>query len=183
MTRIPYVAIEKLTGRSLALVTKAPINVVRMLAGASPPVFEAFSGFSASFYTSDPIPPDLREVAILRVGSIAGSDYMTWQHHAIAEDLGVNAAQIAAVRSGGQHPDTLSPIYQAVLDFVDDVVINVSASDATLIEVRRFLSDRQTIDLILLTGLYMTMARLLETAGVERDQHQIDAGYIQSIFS
>jgi len=56
-----------------------------------------------------------------------------------------------------------------VLDFTEEVVLKVRASDATLAAVRQQLGDRQVLDLIMLIGLYMTVCRLLETTGVEPD--------------
>jgi alkylhydroperoxidase family enzyme len=61
-----------------------------------------------------------------------------------------------------------------VLTFVDDVVRNVRASDATLAAVRRHLDDTQVADLILVTGFYMLISRFLETTGVELDDEAID---------
>lgn len=58
--------------------------------------------------------------------------------------------------------------------FADDVILNVRAGDATLAAVRSHLSDQAVVDLILVIGLYMTVSRLLETAGVELDQAPID---------
>ncbi|RYE56545.1 MAG: carboxymuconolactone decarboxylase family protein, partial [Rhizobiaceae bacterium] len=97
---------------------------------------------------------DLRENAVLRAGYIAGADYVTWQHEVIARDVGLSAAQVEAVKAGGSQGHILSPVQQAVMDFVDDVIINVRASDATLAAVRQHLSDEQVIDLIFCTGLY-----------------------------
>jgi 4-carboxymuconolactone decarboxylase len=69
---------------------------------------------------------------------------------------------------------TLSEPEAAALSFVDDIVENVRASDANLAAVRANLTDRQVIDLILVTGYYMMICRLLETGGVELDADPID---------
>jgi len=53
-----------------------------------------------------------------------------------------------------------------VVDFTDDVVKNVRASDKTLSVVRQFLSDRTVADLVFLIGCYMTISRYMETMGV-----------------
>ena len=57
-----------------------------------------------------------------------------------------------------------------MLDFADEVITKVRASDKTLAAVRAFLSDAMVIDMILVIGCYMTLSRLLETAGVELDE-------------
>jgi alkylhydroperoxidase family enzyme len=61
-----------------------------------------------------------------------------------------------------------------VLEFVDDLVENVRAGDATLAAVRKHLSDAQVVDLILVSGAYMMISRFLETTGVEIDDQPID---------
>ena len=64
----------------------------------------------------------------------------------------------------------------AVIAFVDDLVRNVGASDATLAAVGVHLEQRQILDLILLTGYYMMVCRFLETTGVEIDDTALDWG-------
>lgn len=169
MPRIPYAKPEDMAPEVRATVEKAPINVMRMLAGTSPAVFETYGKYAAAFFAPAGLPPDLRELAILRVGYLSHASYETNGHEEFARKVGLDESHIAAVRHGGQHPDTLSPAQQAVLDFTEEVVLKVRASDAALDSVRRHLGDRQVLDLIMLIGLYMTVCRLLETTGVEAD--------------
>lgn len=178
MPRIPYASIDEQPEAVRAIMGAAPINVVRMLANGSPAMFEGFVQYSGSFFTKSRLPADLREIAILRAGYLAGADYETWQHEAIARDVGLSDIQIGAVQDGGSHPDILSPAQQAVLDFADEVIVSVRATDRTLAEVRRHLENDQLIDLIMVTGLYMTVSRLLETTGVEREERPISAKFI-----
>ena len=169
MPRIPYAKPEDMTPETRAAVEKAPINVMRMLAGTSPAVFEAYGKYAAAFFAPGGLAPDLRELAILRVGYLSHAAYETNGHEEFARKVGLDEGHIAAIRHGGQHPDTLSPVQQAVLDFTEEVTLKVRASDAALDAVRHHLGDRQVLDLIMLIGLYMTVCRLLETTGVEPD--------------
>lgn len=169
MARIPYPELETLSASTRQMVEQMPLKVTHMLAGASPGVLEGMIAFSTAFYNGKTrLPADLREVAILRAGYIAGSAYETWQHEALSRDIGLSEEVIAAIKAGGKQP-ALTPAQQAVLDFADDFIVNVRASDATLDEVRRHLADDQLIDLMFVTGLYMTVSRFLETTGVEID--------------
>jgi 4-carboxymuconolactone decarboxylase len=153
-----------------------------MLVNASPAVARNFVGFSQAFFADSRLPADLREIAILRAGYVARSDYETWQHESIARGVGLTDTQLDAVRQGGAHPDALSPTQQAVLDFADEVITNVRAGDASLEEVRRYLADDQVVDLIMVTGLYMMVSRLIETTGVERDEQSIDVAFTGAAF-
>ncbi|HLG88152.1 MAG TPA: carboxymuconolactone decarboxylase family protein [Alphaproteobacteria bacterium] len=174
MPRIPYPDPAKLPDNIRKQFEAAPINVVKMMAGASPAVFEGFGKFSGAFYGPSKLPANLREIAILRVGYLSKSRYETYQHEALARQVGHGDAQIEAIKHGGQHPGVLSDVQQAVLDFTDDVVLNVRASDATLGAVRKHLPDEEVLDLIMVIGLYMAVSRFLETCGVELDGAPLD---------
>lgn len=173
MARIPYPdeaqMPEDLRGQGDA----AP-NVSRMLAGASRAVYEGFSQFGGALISGSDLPDKLREIAILRSGYVCGSKYETWQHEALGRFVGLTDAQIDAVRNGDIASPSLNEEEQAVLAFADDVIQNVRASDETLAGVRKFLTDSQVIDLILVTGAYLMVSRFLETTGVEFDEHPID---------
>ena len=174
MPRIPYPDPAKLPDAMREALSRAPINVVRMMAGASPAVFDGFNKFSSAFYGPSKLGAHLREVAILRVGYLSNSAYETYQHEALARQVGITDMQIDAIKHGGEHPGVLDEDQQAVMNFTDDVVRNVRASDATLGAVRKFLSDEVVLDLILVIGLYMAVSRFLETAGVELDTAPLD---------
>lgn len=167
MPRIPYAEQADPVDADLA-------NVSRMLAVASPPVSKAMGDLGSAFIRGSALPPKLRELAILRVGYISQAIYETWQHEALGRFVGLSDDQIAAIKEGDGSSDALDAAERAVLAFVDDVVLNVRASDATLAGVRKHLGDAQVVDLILVTGYYMTISRLIETTGVELDAEPID---------
>jgi alkylhydroperoxidase family enzyme len=174
MPRIPYPDLDKAPPAQKAAIASAPINIVRMMAGASPAVFGGFNKFSGAFYGASSLSPDLRETAILRVGYLSNAKYETFQHEPSARLAGLTDAQIEAIRHGGEHPDTLSATQQAIVNFTDDVLKNVHPSDASLAALRTHLSDVQVLDLTLLIGLYMMVCRFLETTGVEVDHAALD---------
>ncbi len=167
--RIPYPDPAALSEHVGAMLARAPLNVLRMVANASEPVFDGFGQFSAAFYRPSELDPLSREVAILRVGHLSKSRYEVFHHEGLGRQLGLSDIQIAAVARGLPDP-ALSDAQNAVMAFADDIVANVRAGDATLAAIRAHISDRALVDLILVIGLYMTVSRLLETAGVELDQ-------------
>ena len=173
MTRIPYPDPAKQSETVRATLARAPINIMKMVANASEPVFNGFGQFSGAFYQPSQLDPVLREVAILRVGYLSKSAYEIFHHEGLGRQIGLSDAQIAAIKMG--KPDSvLTPAQTAVMAFADDVILNVRAGDTTLAGVRKYLSDQALVDLILVIGLYMTVSRLLETAGVELDRAPID---------
>lgn len=145
------------------------MNILRMLSNASPAVFEGFNHLSQGLMIRSPLDPVLREIAILRVGHLSKAAYEIYHHEAIGRAVGLTEEQLQAI-ARGDCDATLTPAQQAVLRFADDVVLNVRASDATLAEVRKYVDDSGVVDLIMVVGCYMMVARLLETTGVEIDE-------------
>lgn len=174
MPRIAYADEANLTAEARARLGANPANVTRMMAVASPAVFDALGAIGGAFIRGSALPPKLRELAILRVGYLSNAIYETFQHEALGRFVGLTDSQIAAIKSGDSGSEAFNEAEAAVLEFVDDIVVNVRASDAALGAVRRHLDDAQLVDLILVTGFYMTVSRLLETTGVELDPEPID---------
>jgi len=175
MARMPYADPAQLTDLARETLGPSPVNVARMMAGASPAVFRAFTDYGGAFFRSSALSPRLREIAILRVGHLSASEYEVFQHEAMARHLDMTDADLAAIALGA-NPARLGADAVAVIAFVDDLVRNVGASDATLAAVGVHLEQRQILDLILLTGYYMMVCRFLETTGVEIDDTALDWG-------
>lgn len=172
--RIPYSDPAKASGPVRAVLEGQPANVGRMMAVASEPVFLSFSSFVLALLNDSSLPPMLRELAILRVGYLSDAAYELFQHEALGRQVGLSEGQLAAIKAGDSAAPALSEAEAAVLEFVDDVAGNVRASDETLAAVRRHLDDRQVMDLILMTGAYMMVSRMLETTGVEMEEEALD---------
>jgi alkylhydroperoxidase family enzyme len=177
MARIPYAeaaaqpeSVREYIGRSGGL------NILRMLSHASPGVFEGFNGLSRGLMMESQLDPQLREIAILRVGYLSRAAYEIYHHEAIGRGVGLSEQQLEAIRAGDAAAAVLTPPQRAVLAFADDVVLNVRAGDDTLQAVRGVLDDRGLVDLIMVIGCYMMVARLLETTGVDIDQLPLSAG-------
>jgi alkylhydroperoxidase family enzyme len=58
---------------------------------------------------------------------------------------------------------------RAALRFTREVVVDAKASEAALAELRAHASDREVVELILMAGFYITLARITESLGVEND--------------
>lgn len=174
MPRIPYPELSELHPSLRQFVQDNPQNVTRQLAGASEAVFYGFLEFSSAFINGSSLPATLREIAILRVGYLSGSTYEVFQHKALAHHVGLGERAINAIAAGQGTEEALGDAGQAVLAFVDDVVINIRAGDETLAAVRRHLDDTQVRDLTLVIGAYMMVCRFLETTGVEIEDGAID---------
>ncbi len=174
MPRIPYPNPDQMSAEVRARVGDNPPNVTRMLAGASEGVYFGFGAYSQGLMKQSPLDPKLRELAILRVGYISNCEYELFQHEPFGRFVGLSDDQIAAIKVRDPSAPVFDAEQAAVLRFVDDIVRNVRPSDENLAAVRQHLDDTQLIDLVLVTGNYMTVCRFLETTGIELDAEAID---------
>ncbi len=166
MARIPYADPKQFSDETSKLIDRlAPLNIFRMMAHA-PGVLRPFVDLGGAFLFEGKLDPVTRECAILRVGYLSGAGYETAQHEKIGRDLGMTDALIEAVKTGAKAP-SLTPEQALTLAFVDDLVANVKASDATFKPVLAHFGPEMTQELTLVTGYYMMVCRFLETFEVD----------------
>jgi len=176
MPRIPLPELASLSPEVRQAIGERPANVSLLMAAASEPVYQSLGRLGSALIGGSSLPPNLRELAILRVGYISGSAYEVFQHEALARHIGMSEAQIGAIRAGDGTSPALDQSERSVMAFVEDIVANVRAGDASLAAVGQHLDTSQVVDLIIVTGYYMTVCRLLETSGIEIEATPIDWG-------
>ena len=170
MARLPYVDPESAPERVReALERVPPINVFRMIANAET-AFRPWLAFGGALLSSLELDARLRELVILHVGRLSGAEYEWVQHVPIALAVGASEEDVAAIEQGNVDAACLGPDVTAALRFTTEVVREVRASDATLEAVREHLSPREVVELLLVIGQYMLVARVAETTGIEIDE-------------
>jgi len=175
MPRIPYYDVEQATGKHAEFLGKLKphLNIFRMLANSEYGL-KGFVRMGNGLLHRCELEPQLREIAILRVGRLSRAAYEVFQHERIAREVGVDDGKIAALRDATVAAPAFTDHEMAVLRFTDDVVRNVRASDKNLKAVQAFLSPGAVIELTLTIGYYMMVCRLLETTGVEGEEGQAE---------
>jgi alkylhydroperoxidase family enzyme len=169
MARLPYADPEVASKRVRdALERVPPLNVFRMMANAES-AFRPWLAFGGALLSSLELDPRLRELAILRVARLSDAEYEWVQHVPIALAAGATEEQVAAVDRYDLDDASLAGAGRAVLRFTTEVVRDVRASDEALAAVREHLSPRQVVELLLVIGQYMMVARVALTAGIELD--------------
>jgi 4-carboxymuconolactone decarboxylase len=144
-----------------------PLNLFRMLAH-SPPVMSGFAKLGGALLQDCALDPRLRELAIVRVGLLAGASYEVEKHTKIAQAVGLSEAEVDALRPGASQ-EALSDVQRAVLELTDELFGSVRAGDAVLDRVRSHLDDRRLVELVVTIGYYGLVCRILETLGVDRE--------------
>ncbi|MDQ3934395.1 MAG: carboxymuconolactone decarboxylase family protein [Actinomycetota bacterium] len=170
MARLPYVDPERAPEPvRRALERVPPLNIFRMTANAST-AFRPWLAFGGALLSSLELDARLRELVILHVGRLSGAEYEWVQHVPIALAVGAGEEDVAAVERGELDAECLGPAVGAALRFTSEVVRDVRASDEAFEAVREHLSPREVIELLLVIGQYMTVARIALNADIEIDE-------------
>jgi 4-carboxymuconolactone decarboxylase len=169
MARVPYPDPETLAAETRdQLARLPPLNIFRMMAGGEG-LLRAFVRLGNHLLAKAKLAPVLREIAILRVGALSRAGYEVFQHERIARGLGMTDALLAAIRRGPDDP-AFDDLQRLVMQFTDEVVHNVRASDATFGPLRARLSLQELQELTVTIGYYMTASRFLETFDVDLER-------------
>lgn len=168
MARLPYVdpktAPERVRETLTGLAT--PLNLFFMMAHAESNL-RSLLRLGGTILSKQQLSAKLRELAILRVAKLSPARYEWVQHVPLGQAAGLNTAQVAALEAGHVEADCFDERERLVLRFTDEVVHNVRASDATFAQMQQQFPPREIVELTLVIGYYMMIARLLETTGVD----------------
>ena len=171
MARLPYVdpATASPPVRE-ALEAVPPLNVFRTMAHADT-AFRPWLRWGGTLLGELELDPVLRELAILYVSRLTPHAEYEWvQHVPIARAVGVTDAQISALQHGDPVAASFSPLEHAVLRFTREVVRDARASDDAFAAVREALSPREIVELLMVIGQYMMLARVMATVEMELDE-------------
>jgi 4-carboxymuconolactone decarboxylase len=170
MARLPYVdpATAPPGVRETLENLPAPLKIFSMMAHAETNL-RPLLRLGTSILTEQKLNAALRELAILRVARLSPAEYEWIQHVPIARLVGVSEAQVEAVQRDEMTAACFDPTEQLVLRFTTEVVRDVRASDAVFAQMTERFSPQEIVELIFAIGFYMTMARLMETTGLDLD--------------
>ena len=112
------------------------------------------------------IDPKLRELAILRVGNLLRSEYEFTKHVTIGLDVGVTKDQIDEL-SNWTSSKKFTDKERAVLQYTDEVTLNVKVSDSTFANLKKFFDDQAIVKLTATIGYYGMVSRVLVALQIE----------------
>lgn len=152
-----------------------PTNGQRISLHLNPPIKAGLVALGNSLMTEGLLEPALRQMIIVRIGYLSGSAYEVYQHRSLAARFGVSEQKLDALAC--IDPPGLSFEETAMIAFVDEVEKNVRPSDAALEAVLEIYSQSQVLEAVMVCGMWMLLARMLETAGVPLDDRTIASGF------
>jgi 4-carboxymuconolactone decarboxylase len=145
----------------------SPLNIFRTLA-RHPKLLKRWLVFGAHVLVKSTLSARDRELLILRTGWNCNTEYEWGQHVAIARQVGITDAEIAAVAAGPDAPGW-SPHDAALLRAADDLHTTSSLRDETWAALSKTYGEQQLLDLIFTVGQYHTVAMALNACRVPRD--------------
>jgi len=141
-----------------------PIALYRVLAH-SPRMLRAYAGLARGLRYEAETPRPLRELMILRVAQLTGSDY-EWAHHrAMAEQSGVAAEKVAAL-GAWRSSDLFDEGERAALRAVEEIH-DIELTDESFAALERAFGASASVELVLLGAFYETVARVIQALGLE----------------
>ncbi len=141
------------------------INLFKVM-GHCPYIGLNFQRLGSSILRGEKLSPKLRELAILRVGNLARSEYEFTKHTAIGLKAGVAQKQIDELASWKTSP-AFNETEGAVLAYTDEVAENISVSDKTFANLKRFFDEDQIVEITTVIGYYGMVSRILVALKVE----------------
>lgn len=166
MNRMPYPDPKSVPPQVQALLdARPPRNVFRMLAHA-PALMPGIMELTGAILYRSHLEPVLRELAILRVGHLCGSSYEVHQHRKIAQAIGLSQEKIDGTAHDAD-PALYAGTELLVLRMAEQVVRKVKADDGLFAATLAALGHERCMELMVIIGLYVMLANVLENAGVE----------------
>lgn len=148
------------------LAQHAPVNIYRMVMH-SPGLAPGFFVMADAMFQANSLPPDLRELAILRVGYRYAAPYETHQHEMIAGYTGLSSDAIAAARTG--NTVGLAEPEIAVLRWTDLLLDHHTLVGTDREDALKLLTVTQLADLVMTVGFYQLVCNFLNTFEVTTD--------------
>lgn len=145
---------------------KIPLSNIFKVVGNCPRIGRNFIELGNSLMNPEYIDPKLRELVILRVGNLLQSDYEFTHHARIGIKAGLTREQVKDL-AVWKSSDKFSEMERAVLQYTDEVTVNVRASDSTFADLRRFFDDPAIVKLTTIAGYYGMVSRILEALQIE----------------
>jgi 4-carboxymuconolactone decarboxylase len=115
------------------------------------------------FHTTVPRP--LNEFAILIQARLSTAQYEWWAHYPLALKAGLPQT-VADQLKQGKRPSPMSAEQAAVYQFCVEMSLNHGVSDPTFDALRKIFNDQQIVDLIAISGEYVSTSMLLNVAEV-----------------
>ena len=144
------------------------LNITKTLAH-HPELADAWGGFAGYVLRGSTLPPRHRELLILRIGYLCGSEYEWGQHARIARGVGLSDEEIVRVTEGPEAAGW-SSFERTLLRAADELDRDAAISDRTWAELDAEYDTKQLIDVVFTVGEYNLVSMALKSFRVQLDE-------------
>jgi alkylhydroperoxidase family enzyme len=131
---------------------------------------QPFIQLAQALYTSLELPVRSRELAILTLAEEAQCNFVFTQHAPISEAAGVDQEIRQLIRNRDYADPALSEQDRTIIQFAAEVVAQPQVSDALFASARKYLSEREVVELLQVCGYYWMFSRICNVLEVEVTQ-------------
>ncbi len=149
-----------------------PINVHRLMAH-NPELLKAWWNFRNYSVKGGALGKRYGELVILRVATHMKAWYEWGSHVERGLACGLSREEIERVKTGGAAV-SWSEGERALLNGIDELITSHGLSPQTHAQLREHFSVAQIMDIIAIHGMYVTLGCMINTWGLELDQHVKD---------
>lgn len=133
----------------------------------SAPLAEGWEKLLTAIRNRSSLPPDIREMVILRVAVLNRAPFEFEAHLPHARKAGVSQTKIEALRD--ERPgDSFSPLERAVLELTDAMTRDVQVPDALFEPLSNRFDARALVELVATVAAYNMVSRFLEALRIGR---------------
>lgn len=144
------------------------LNLFKTLAN-HPRLLKRWLPFGGSLLYGNSLSDRDREIVILRVAALCGSDYEWGQHVGIARSAGLGDEEMRSLAPHGDHAGTFTDAERALINAADQLVTQHTVDTPTWETLSGTYDTEQLVSLTLLAGHYAMLAGFLSSAGVQTE--------------
>ncbi len=143
------------------------LNLFKVLSH-SQKIARDWNRFGTTLLRKGKLAAGIRELAIIRVGELAHSQYELTAHRAIGLQVGLTQEQIDAI-ADWEGADVFSAKELAVLQYTDEVAKDIAATDRAFGRLEDFFTPEEIVELTVNIGFYGMVVRILESLQVDME--------------
>ncbi|MEU6407851.1 carboxymuconolactone decarboxylase family protein [Microbispora sp. NPDC046933] len=134
----------------------------------SPPIADGWNSLLGAIRQRTALPPDIRELVILRIAVLNRADYEWAAHEPEARAAGLGEAHLDAIRDedADRHP-AFDDRARRVIAYTDAMTRHVHVSDAVFDALRADFTDAEIVELTATAAAYNMVSRFLVALDVE----------------
>ena len=143
-------------------------NPVLLTFAHHPVLANAFSGLNVHLLTTNTLPVQQRQIAIMRTAWICEATYMCSSHLNTSRQCGLGPEMYGPIQRGADDP-WFSPFERVIVRATDELVRKHTLGDANWQALSAEWSAEQLLDFMFTVGCYAMVAGVMRATGVQRE--------------